>query len=168
MKDLIRFNEGAFCGPQTECRRPLAALFAFSLLAVLVLLPPRIAMAALPVLESDLPVATAGYYRLSWALDGAAATLPVFELQESLKADFADPATVYRGPDEASVMSGRGDGEYWYRVRAADGDWSEPVNVVVRHHPLSRALGFFAVGALVFLAILVVIVRGSMRTSGDQ
>jgi hypothetical protein len=41
--------------------------------------------------------------------------------------------------------------------------WSEPVTVTVAHHPLSRAVAFFTVGALVFLATLGLIVRGARR-----
>lgn len=117
-----------------------------------------------PSLSSNAALATAGYYRLLWKWRGG--EKPVFELQESANAGFANPATLYVGPDRAMVVSGRRDGERHYRIRARLGEgettpWSRPVTVAVRHHSLSRALAFFAAGALVFLAILVFIVAAS-------
>jgi hypothetical protein len=105
-------------------------------------------------------VATAGFFQLTWDSNG-----PV-ELQESQDPDFAGAEVVYTGADTARVMSGKADGNWYYRARAAAGhgtDWSEPVKVTVRHHPLARALAFFAVGATVFAATLVLILGGSRR-----
>lgn len=73
---------------------------------------------------------------------------------------------IYRGPDRATVLSGMSDGARIYRAGeiGADGEilaWSEPVTVEVAHHRLSRALGFFAVGAVVFFSTLALIVHGA-------
>ena len=87
-------------------------------------------------------------------------------LQESSESGFHDAVTLYQGPDRATVLSGRGDGLRYYRVRAIKGDqplsqWSETLSVETRHHPLLRALIFFAIGAIVFVLTAAVILRGS-------
>ncbi|MGD8497761.1 MAG: fibronectin type III domain-containing protein, partial [Chromatiales bacterium] len=86
-----------------------------------------------PVLESDSEIATAGFFRLQWEsadLEGA------YELQEASRADFADSRVLYTGPDLATVLSGKPDGDYHYRVRRMHEEgrsaWSAPVQVQVR------------------------------------
>ena len=75
---------------------------------------------------------------------------------------------LYRGADLATLRSGQPDGDYYYRIRAlheaGPSPWSEAVHVEVRHHPLSRALTFLLLGAVVFLATLVLILHGETRT----
>jgi hypothetical protein len=120
-----------------------------------------------PSLSSDTEVATAGFYRLEWQWEGASPdTADAFEVQESTRADFGNASALYRGPDLATVISGRRDGTRYYRVRATGegaprGVWSNVVKVQTAHHPLSRALAFFAAGALVFSLTLALILRGS-------
>jgi hypothetical protein len=117
-----------------------------------------------PALESDTAVATAGFYRLQWE---PAAVGGGYELQESTRTDFSDARMLYVGPDLATVLSGKPDGDYYYRIRGLAADarspWSTPVHVQVRAHPLGRALTFFALGALVFVATVALILRGEMR-----
>lgn len=121
-------------------------------------------VSAVPALRADSDVATAGFYRLTWdaGLESAA-----YELQEAKRADFADARSLYRGPDLATVLSGKSNGDYYYRVRVVDAErssaWSEPVHVEVRSHSLPRALTFLVLGALVFLATVLLIVRGEAR-----
>ena len=114
-------------------------------------------------------VATAGFYRLQW---GSADHEGRYELQEATRRDFSDSRTLYTGPDLATVLSGKPDGEYFYRVRRLDAEarsaWSAPVEVRVRAHPLVRALTFFALGALVFVATAVLILRGEAQTRRSQ
>ena len=71
----------------------------------------------------------------------------------------------YRGTDAARVISGSPDGVSYFRVRHLEppGPWSAPVRVEVRHHGLLKALGFFGVGALVFLSTVTLIVIGGRR-----
>lgn len=118
---------------------------------------------AAPRIETDTELATAGYYQLRWT-----AGTPDVEV-ESSDPERGDTTIIYTGPDRARVISGQPDGTRVYRVReigtATPSDWSAPVSVTVAHHPLGRAFGFFAVGAIVFLATLVLIVRGAR--SGD-
>jgi hypothetical protein len=112
-----------------------------------------------PQLAVDSPTATAGFFRLSWG-PGASE----FELQEADGPGFERPTTLYRGPDTATVISGRPDGTWHYRVRAVTdtgaGSWSNPIAVTVDHHDLGRALTFLALGCGVFVATALTIVRG--------
>jgi len=137
-----------------------AAVFFLSLTAVAGSGSPLLA------LSSDSDTASAGYYRLEWKW----ATAPAgpggdFELQESTQTDFSDAAALYRGPDLATVISGRRDGRRYYRVRSqhSPAAWSNTVAVTTAHHPLSRALAFFAAGAVVFALTLAMILRGSKQ-----
>lgn len=102
-------------------------------------------------------VATAGYYQLLWSSEE-----PIV-VEEARSRDFADPQVIYRGADNATVLSGKRDGDWYYRARTAEpgSEFGAPVRVTVRHHPLGRAFGFFALGAVVFLATLSLIVTGA-------
>ena len=119
---------------------------------------------AAPHIETDTAVATAGYYVLRWS----AATTDV-EVAEFANPGAGDPSIIYTGPDRATLISGQPDGTSIYRVREIGAGepsaWSEPVSVTVAHHPLSRALTFFGIGAVVFLATLALIVRGARRSA---
>lgn len=136
----------------------------WSVLALLLLLGiPSLSCAI--ELESDTQVATAGYYQLTWHNADENVS---FEIQEADNAAFHQAEPLYQGRDRATVVTGRSDGTYYYRARLVDvngttGAWSDTVKVRVEHHPLSRALGFFTVGAVVFLAILIAILVGNRR-----
>jgi len=112
------------------------------------------------VLRSDTDVATAGYFQLSWNADE-----PI-RLVESKSADFTNSSTIYTGSDSGRTVSGRRDGELFYRLESAGSGavLGGPLRVIVAHHPLSRALSFFGVGAFVFVATLALIVVGSLRS----
>lgn len=111
-------------------------------------------------LESDTPVAAAGYFQLRWESGEVAS-----RLVEATDPEFADARVIYSGPDTARLMSGKPDGDYYYRLEAA-GDvspatvLSQTLKVTVEHHPLPRAVTFFAVGAAVFAATLGLIIVG--------
>lgn len=114
---------------------------------------------AAPGLSSDTDVATSGFFRLAWhAAPGLES-----ELQEARSPDFDDAQRRYYGTDRARFVSGKADGRYYYRVRTFNDEhpspWSQAVVVEVRHHPLWRAVGFFALGALVFLATVWLVLR---------
>lgn len=112
-----------------------------------------------PTLSSDTDIAGAGYYRLSWETD-----YPKVELQEALDASFAGATSIYSGSDHASLLSGKSNATYYYRVRGIDADdpsdWSQPVSVKVAHHSLDRAFSILGLGFVIFLALVVVILRG--------
>lgn len=117
--------------------------------------------AAGPQLDSDTALSTAGYFRLTWHDDKPGAT---YKLQQADSSSFKDAQVLYQGQDEASVISGLANGHYYYRVANTEtGQWSAPLEVEVRHHPLSRALGFFSLGAVMFLATLAVLITGNRR-----
>jgi hypothetical protein len=117
-----------------------------------------------PRLTVDNTVATAGFYSLSWETGNAHV-----ELQEANEPGFDHPATAYTGPDRATVISGKPSGTWYYRIRTLDnqraGPWSEPLTVTVAHHSLSRALLFLGLGVTVFIATVLMIVRGSDKTA---
>ncbi len=116
-----------------------------------------------PLLSSNTEVATAGFYQLSWTGENGAV-----ELQESTDRVFTDSRILYSGPDRATVVSGRPDGVWHYRARSA-GDphapWSDTVSVIVSHHGLQRALWFFLIGLVVFIAtgLLVMCAKDGSR-----
>jgi hypothetical protein len=116
-----------------------------------------------PVLSSDSAIATAGYFRLSWETDAT-----WVELQEAQESTFQIPHSLYAGPDQATLISGKPDGTWYYRVRGVNatkqGPWSEPVTVTVHHHSLVQALLFFALGLTVFVATLAMIIQGTRAT----
>jgi hypothetical protein len=105
---------------------------------------------ATPTLSRD------GVFQLTWADRGTVI------LEEARRPDFSDARPIYTGNDNGTTLSGKSDGDYYYRVRGTliDAIAEGEMRVEVRHHPLSRALGFFALGAVVFIATVTLIVRG--------
>jgi len=76
--------------------------------------------------------------------------------------------TIYQGDDSAYVATGLPNGTYYYRIRLSDStsmEWSESVSLVVEHHSLTKAFGFFALGAVVFIGTLILIITGVRRES---
>jgi hypothetical protein len=129
--------------------------------ALLLLCLPTSLPAAI-TLHSSTDIATAGYFQLRWQTEQS--TGP-FVLEESPTADFSRARVLYRGPDLASVISGKTDNDYFYRVteQANPAHMSNTVKVTVSHHPLRNAFGFFSLGAVVFLATLVLVLRGNRQ-----
>ncbi|MCA9628402.1 MAG: hypothetical protein KC766_12080 [Myxococcales bacterium] len=110
----------------------------------------------------------AGSSSLTWKAEHESGPEPTYELQRATDPDFENPKTLYRGPDQGRFVSGMLDGSYYYRVRARQGEaawstWSEPQELVVTHWSRTRALGLMAVGALVFLAIVFVVLNGTRK-----
>jgi len=141
-----------------KSKRLRLAIVCLFLLSVVVL--PLPVLSANIHLESDSVVATAGYFRLSWLLQTATDESHIeYQLQRSQQADFSRFKEIYRGPDLARVVSGKPNGDYYYRVRALqDGvpvsSWSDTTRVTVAHHSIVRALLFFLAGAVVFFSLL--------------
>jgi hypothetical protein len=112
-------------------------------------------------LSSDIQLATAGYYQLLWSGNSK-----VFQLQESQSADFISYKVIYEGNDLARVISGKPDGEYFYRISASaekNSVTSNVVKITVVHHPLENAVLFFIAGAIVFIGILGLIIKGNRQ-----
>jgi hypothetical protein len=152
---------------KTICLLPVRKASALQLMALtaiifMSIIMPQYAVAA-PELNSDTRLSTAGYFQLSWSAPSSTLTSSEqYVLQQAENPDFNDAKTLYQGPDQASVISGLGDRTYYYRVRLViDPDWSETLAVEVKHHSLSRAIGFFTLGALMFLATAIVLLRGA-------
>ncbi len=135
-----------------------------SVISIAISLP---ALAAAPDLQSDSELVTAGYYRLSWQSDTEETQMKGdYILEQATDREFELATTLYRGPDTATLISGRPNGTYYYRIRNIENadspmQWSNVVTVEVAHHSLSRAFMFFILGAVVFVATLVIVVRGS-------
>ena len=137
----------------------------------LLLLLCAITVQAAPKIElhSDTLLATAGYYQLTWSWPDAPADINYIleEIASTKKSKHSQD--MYYGPDLASVISGKPNGTYQYLVSAIGPNQrilaqSNPLEVVVAHHSLLRAIFIFLLGAVVFIAILVVVLRESART----
>jgi hypothetical protein len=113
-------------------------------------------------LAVDQTVSREGYYQLRWEAES-----PV-RLVEASSPDFDAARVLYQGSDTARVVSGKPDGTWYYRLEPAAGGAviGEPIAVTVLHHPLGRALAFFATGAIVFAATLGLILFG--RAQADE
>lgn len=87
--------------------------------------------------------------------------------------EFTQPTTIYRGPDQGTLISGQSNGHYFYRVRTLKqgqpaSSWSSPVAVTVRHHSLTHAFVFFSAGATVLLATLALIISGAWQIQKED
>ena len=123
-------------------------------------------------LEAKPSRSTDGVYQLSWESKGKVL------LEEARDPGFTDSRIVYRGRDQATTLTGRRDGVYYYRLspdsstppgrataggrdRDVDVDRSAvPLQVRVEHHSLLRALSVFAVGLGVFGATVWLVLAG--------
>lgn len=113
-------------------------------------------------LESDTALATAGYYQLRWNAPPGG-----IRLSESMDKKFSSSEIIYEGADTARLVSGKSDGEYFYRLETLrrpsgqeSGRVSNTLRVSVQHHSLERALLFFSIGAVVFVATLGLVLFG--------
>lgn len=128
-----------------------------SSLLVLLLSSPLVASAT-PAFDAPPERSTDGGFTLSWEADTAVV------LEQATGPDHADARVIYEGGDSSTVISGLPDGDYRFRLRAAEAhDWADQATVTVAHHSLARAFGFFAVGAVVFLVLIGAILRGRPR-----
>lgn len=131
---------------------------AICLVAFALLLLPQLGGAA--SLETSQELSNEGYYQLSWEADE-----PV-RLVEAPTESFSVPTVLYSGGDSGHVVSGKPDGTWHYRLESLDGSslLAGPLEVTVSHHSLARAIGFFAVGGVVFAATLALILLPQFRS----
>jgi hypothetical protein len=115
--------------------------------------------------EQSLP-----YLTLAWEVSPAPdrPSSTEFELQVAATPDFRDAQLRYRGPDEATFISGLAEGEYFFRVRSLRQDkktsaWSEPLYLIVEYDSLAKAFLLFGVGAFVSIATVALVVTGDRR-----
>ncbi|HET6630264.1 MAG TPA: hypothetical protein VFG91_10860 [Woeseiaceae bacterium] len=82
--------------------------------AISVTLPPGV-----PASITVPPGSETGSFTISWGL--ASGTLTTYKLYEDTNSSFSSPALVYNGTDRSKLLPGRGNGTYYYRVRACNG-----------------------------------------------
>lgn len=112
-------------------------------------------------LSSNTVVANAGYYQLSWEVPGQVAVL----VEESTTDSFHIVKEIYRGNDTSTAISGKPNGNYYYRAKSINSpQWSETVRVSVEHHSLAKAFLFFFFGMVVFASTCFVIIRNHKNT----
>ena len=129
----------------------------------LYLLPATTLWAQSITLSSDTQQSSAGYFQLQWAWPDAPQDVQYTLRERQRDTEFK---TIYTGTDQASVISGKHDGNYEYTVLAsanslADTVQSNTVDVEVKHHSLRDALIIFALGLFIFLSILIVILHNA-------
>lgn len=121
--------------------------------------PFNLSAADVPVLESNKDVAEAGFFKLTWQEN-----MGEVEIEEAMNRNFSDPNKLYPGSDNATVISGKPNGEWYYRARLIEdgqpGSWSNAIQVTVEHHSLQRALFFFFAGLIMFVATCWLVIRG--------
>ncbi len=134
--------------------------------ALLFICQPRYAVAQpVPTLElSSGTVSEDGHIRIAWSTEEKGVSV---ELQQAENENFTDAATVYRGADNATFISGLENGTYYYRIRRVDGAWSAPVALLVNHHSLQLAFILFSLGAVVFGLTVFIVMKGAFSTSVD-
>jgi len=119
-------------------------------------------------LQSSTTLATAGYYQLTWSWPDAPDNTSYALIETTSANTLANGREIYEGPDLASVISGKRNGTYQYIVRALSAGGkvlarSNPLKIVVSHHSLIRAWLVFGLGAVIFIATLLVILRESAK-----
>lgn len=114
-------------------------------------------LAATTQIQSDSDIATAGYYQLSWSNADPDTQMVV---EESNNSNFDNSHQIYVGSESSTVISGKQNGDYFYRVKNLNSmQWSEVIKVTVVHHSLPKAFLFFFVGLFIFTSTVVVIVK---------
>lgn len=104
---------------------------------------------------------TAGYITLNWSESKAKAP---YTIQMNKGEGWQ---TIYQGKDLATTLTGLKNGNYQFRMNASDpatiddSHWSEPLDITITHHSLTKALAFFASGFLIFLVLLWLLFRPS-------
>lgn len=99
---------------------------------------------------------SAGYATLAWP----SARGDFFTLQQKVEGDWI---TLYEGGDRATTLSGLPDGTYQVRLISDGEAASAPLAITVSHHSQARAWTFFALGAVMFLLLLVLLVVGGRK-----
>ncbi|WMJ74476.1 fibronectin type III domain-containing protein [Cytophagaceae bacterium ABcell3] len=139
-------------------------------LAFFVITPntPLFSSSNTPSFDGDLTqYSNDGHIRISWEAQKAENSEFQFELQRSEKEDFSDATIIYKGPETATFTSGLSNGTYFFRIRTNNNNntsqWSEPMQLIVEHHSLNKALWLAALGATVVLATVAVIVTGNRK-----
>lgn len=116
------------------------------------------------VLSRDSAVSTEGYFVLSWNAPAEFSDLTL--LQEAGPNATATDIRATRLPASGAItLTGLVDGDYTYRLLANDQPVSNIVSISVQHHSLSRALGFFSLGLLLFSILIGTIIIGTKQSN---
>ncbi|HEY9559397.1 MAG TPA: hypothetical protein VIR29_01275 [Anseongella sp.] len=108
-----------------------------------------------------------GHVRLQWAVtDGSSGN--VFLVQQAETEAFSTPRIIYHGPDQATFISGLENGNYYFRVRRENGDWSNVMALEVNHHSLYLTFILLSIGAVVFLLTAAMVIYGSRKSARIQ
>ncbi len=128
------------------------------------------AQVPVPVFEKpDVITSQDGHAQLAWTLAREKEQLWQFELVYAEDSAFSHPINLYQGPDLARYLSGMPNGSRYYRIRAIHpetnqrSEWSDPVEVRVKHQSLTLALSLAGLGAVVFVLTATVVIVGSRR-----
>lgn len=127
--------------------------------------PPDVAF-VLP--ESSAYTTSEGTVQLAWKVAGQeiGSTDLNFEIERATDAAFAFAELYYAGPENGTFVSGLPAGEFYFRARAiasdgSTGAWSkDPIRVTVQYASAALVKTLMLLGTFVFLATVVVIVRG--------
>jgi hypothetical protein len=115
---------------------------------------PRLDLTCPQGADTEIGANRDGSYRVAWKGAGGAGV-------ELVETGPLGKQVIYRGPEDASTITGRPEGDYQYRVAVVGQlESSAECTVKVRPYSLSLALGFFAVGLAVTLFTIGVILRG--------
>ncbi len=106
------------------------------------------------------PVSDTGFYALNWK---PISQTNIVELQQSQTPDFKAAKTLYKGYNDGFFLSGLQNGAYYYRINVNNGAWSDTLMLKVEHHSLRKAWFLFILGAVVFVSIVWVIIRGEQH-----
>jgi hypothetical protein len=109
-----------------------------------------------------------GTFRLGWTAQVTGTA--VYILQEALRPDWVDAAVIYEGEDQSILLYGRGQGDYFYRVRVVIGqdpcdptapssDWSAGIVVRVATTDLWQLKGEDEYDAHALIALQRALVR---------
>ena len=126
--------------------------------------------------EADNP-SRDGTFQLEWG--DATASEVRYRVELAAPPDADTYELWYEGTARQSFVSGMPSGTVRVRVRrlttstAADGaaswgPWTEPLQIPVEHHAMSKALVLLVVGALVFGSVLVFVVQGALRYGREE
>ncbi|MEX2580563.1 MAG: fibronectin type III domain-containing protein [Verrucomicrobiales bacterium] len=92
-----------------------------------------------------------------------------FELEKSETADFSEATVLYRGPDRSTILTGVRAGDYFYRVRTADGGrWSKPIRAEVEYIQRGRLFALLGIGLVVVGLTVAAIVGGHFKSSRES
>ena len=86
-----------------------------------------------------------------------------YELQQASDESFADAIVRYRGSDAGSYLTGLAEGDYFFRVRERDGEWSPTLTASVKFIDRRVLITLLATGFVVSAATIGTILVGSLK-----